>query len=69
MAGYYDFDDSEEDRAEARSQWTLARKELMANSNRERMRGKGAVDTPTPNSKANTAEQTAAKLAAIEHEL
>lgn len=69
MAGCYDFGDTEEDRAEAHSQWTLASKELMTDSDRERMRRKGAADTPTPNRKANTAEQTAAELAAIEHEL
>jgi hypothetical protein len=69
MAGCYDFGDSEDDRAEAHSQWTLASRELMADSDRERMRRKGAANTPTPNRKANTAEQTAADLAAIEHEL
>ena len=33
------------------------------------MRRKGAADTPAPNRKANTAEQTAAELAAIGQEL
>ena len=68
MAGCYDYGDAEEDRAKAHSQWTLASKELMADCDRERMRHTSAADTPA-NRKANTPEQTAAELAAVEHEL
>jgi hypothetical protein len=68
MAGCYDYGDAEEDRAKAHSQWTLASKELMADCDRECMRHTNAADMPV-NRKANTAKQTAAELADIEHEL
>ena len=70
QAGCYDWGETEKDRAAAHAQWTLDSKKLMSDADRERMRRRpaGGVDVPR-NQKANTAAETAAKLAEIEHKL
>ena len=70
QAGCYDWGETEKYRAAAHGQWTLDSKKLMSDADRERMRRRpaGGVDVPR-DQKANTAAETAAKLAEIEHGL
>ena len=70
QAGCYDWGETEKDRAEAHGQWTLDSKKLISDADRERMRRRPAEGVDVLRiQKANTAAETAAKLAEIEHKL